>query len=309
MQFLLHLHDDKEYNLKNIKQDFKEKGIFYTPPELVEMMKSYITVSFDEVYDPTCGDGGLLKTFDDNIKKYGQEINEHQLKVAENNVNNFIGYLGDTLTNPGFIEKKFKLIMGNPPFSVKWTPQSDERFINAPTIPTAGRADFAFLLHILHYLDDEGQAIVLQFPGVLYRGNREKTLRKYFIEKNYIERVVHIPENTFVDTKIATALIVFRKNKTTTDIIFEDKETDKEIIVPFDKIKENDFNLSVNSYIPKEEVKITYDPIELQKNARKEMILRLKKDIETDIMICELEKWDYNDYLSELIATIKEYIK
>src|SRR5690554_4952599 len=107
------------YNIKSIKQKFKDKGIFYTPPELSLFIKSFLPETIDEVYDPTCGDGALLKVFDDNVKKYGQDIEELQVKKAENNLVNFVGASGDTLKNPAFKDKKFKYIVANPPFSIK----------------------------------------------------------------------------------------------------------------------------------------------------------------------------------------------
>lgn len=297
---------NKEYNLKNIKQEFKEKGIYYTPPELVEMMKSYIDVEFKEAYDPTCGDGGLLKDFDDNIIKYGQEINEHQLNIAKETIINFNGFLGDTLVNPGFKGKKFDLIMANPPFGIKWEPQTDERFNILPTIPTKGRADYAFIAHILHYLSEKGQAIVLQFPGILYRGNREYQIRKWLVEKNYIDKIIQIPGDTFVDTKIATVLLVLKKNKKTTDITFEDKELKEIKITKLEEIKNNDYCLSVNNYIERKIEKKEYNPIELQNKSREQMIEKLKKDIEVDMLICELEGHNKEEYIEMLSEVINE---
>ena len=104
------------YNIKSIKQEFKKKGIFYTPPELAELMMSYVSRSPKNVYDPTCGDGGLLAVFDDNVPKYGQEINSEQLDVANERLVNFIGYCGDTLKDPHFKNVKFDCIVANPPF-------------------------------------------------------------------------------------------------------------------------------------------------------------------------------------------------
>ena len=110
------------YNLKTIKKEFSEKGIFYTPVELANYLKSFLPENVNEVYDPTCGDGGLLCVFEDDVKKYGQELNEEQLIVAQNRLVNFEGVCGDTLSNPAFKNKKFKAIIANPPFGIKWTP-------------------------------------------------------------------------------------------------------------------------------------------------------------------------------------------
>lgn len=294
------------YNLKNIKQKFKEKGIYYTPPELIDLMKSYIDVKFNNVYDPTCGDGGLLRTFPDAIDKYGQEINKDQLEVAKETVVNFRSYLGDTLVNPGFKNKKFDLIMANPPFGIKWIPQTDERFNVLPTIPTQGRADYAFLAHIIHYLSEEGQAIVLQFPGILYRRNREYEIRKWFVEKNYIEKIILIPGDTFVDTKIETVLLVLKKNKTTTDIVFEEKRLKEKKVISLQEIKDNDYDLSVNHYITEKIEKVEQDPIKLQKHSREYMIKKLKGDIDVDMLICELEEFDKEEYLNMLAEVLEQ---
>lgn len=298
---------DNEYNIKSIKEKFKKQGIFYTPPELAQLLKSYIDFKPENVYDPTCGDGGLLQVFDESVKKYGQEIEQTQLEVAQGRLKNFTGVCGNTLQNPAFKGMKFHCVLANPPFSIKWTPIVDERFKGAPTIPTESKADYAFNLHILHYLAENGTAVVLNFPGVLYRSGREQKIREWIVRQNYIDRVVRIGGDTFVDTKIETCLIVYKKNKTTTDIIFEDKVLKKELPVPFETIKENDFNLSVTSYISEEIKKEYINPIELQMKARKNMIARLKQDIKIDLMVCEFEGLDNTEYLNEIIKTVNEF--
>lgn len=296
-----------DYNLKNIREDFKNKGIFYTPPELAKMIKSYIDFKPIKVYDPTCGDGGLLCVFDDNIEKYGQEINKEQLDVANQRLLNFNGYCGDTLKEPHFLDAKFDCIVANPPFSINWEPMIDIRFEKSPAIPTKGKADYAFILHILHYLSNNGVAIVLSFPGVLYRGNKEGQIREWLIRQNYIDRIVEIPGDTFVDTKISTVIIVLKKNKSTTDIIFESKRLKLEKIIKFDEVKNNNFNLSVSSYIIEQKDEIKINPKELQETARSQMLNKLKKDIEIDLIICEMEGFDKKEYLLNLIKLIKSF--
>ena len=295
------------YNLKSIKEEFKSKGIFYTPPELAELLKSYVNFTPNEIYDPTCGDGALLNVFGDDVVKYGQEINLEQLQVAKERLKNFNGYCGDTLKDPAFKGKKFDCILANPPFSIKWEPVRDERFGDCPELPPPSKADYAFLLHILHYLSDNGVGITLNFPGILYRGNKEGKIRQWLIENNYIERVVNIPPDTFVDTKIATALIIFKKNKTTTDIVFEDRQLNKERIVTLEEIIQNNYNLSVSCYIQEEKPKIIVDAIELQNEAREKMYNKLKHDIAVDIMVCKFENLDKNVFLDNLIKIIEEF--
>ena len=146
-----------EYNIKSIRQDFKQKGIFYTQRELAEYIKNLLPEKRpDRVYDPTCGNGGLLSVFDDSVEKYGQDINSEQVEEATRRLSNFHGVAGDTLKEPAFKDMKFDYIVANPPFSIKWEPFQDERF-NAPVLPPPSRADYAFNLHILHYLSDNEQ--------------------------------------------------------------------------------------------------------------------------------------------------------
>ncbi len=101
------------------------------------------------------------------MPKYGQEINADQLEVARASLENFDGYCGDTLTDPFFIDRKFSLIVANPPFSVSWNPPTE--YLGHTVLPPKSKADYAFIMHILHCLADNGQAIVLGFPGILYR--------------------------------------------------------------------------------------------------------------------------------------------
>lgn len=301
------------YNLKSIKKEFKDKGIFYTTNELALLIKSFIDIQVDEVYDPTCGDGSLLSVFDDNVKKYGQEINLHQLKIAQQRLKNFNGFCGDTLKNPAWEDNKFKCIVANPPFSISWDPPvlngmfTDDRFKFVPALPPKSKADYAFILHILHYLASDGIAVVLNFPGILYRGNSEKLIRKWIVEQNYIEKIIRIPGKYFVDTTIETVLIVFKKNRDTTNIEFIDTEKNKNYIATYDEIKLNDFTLSVSLFIKDDEVKQTQDPVFLQSNARERMIKKIKADIEIDKMICELEGYDFSEYLNNLQALIYSY--
>lgn len=274
-------------------------------------MKGLIDIEITDVYDPTCGDGGLLSVFSDYIPKFGQEINASQLDVAINRLNNFTGVCADTLKEPAFMDRRFSCIVANPPFSISWEPPvglfKDDRFAEAPALPPKSKADYAFLLHIIHLLSDTGIAVVLNFPGILYRGNSEGVLRRWIVERNLIEKVIQIPGNTFVDTSIATSVFVIKKNKITTDIEFVDKESGIFKAVSLDEISKNDFTLSVSTYIQKEVEKIEYNPIELQVNARIGMLKKIKSDIEIDKMICEIEGYDFNDYLNSLIELVDSY--
>jgi type I restriction-modification system DNA methylase subunit len=296
------------HNIKSIRKEFRDRGVFYTDTALAEYMQSFIDIETTEVYDPTCGDGALLSQFPDATKKYGQEIDYGQLSVAHKRLQNFTGISGDTLSNPAFIDRKFKCIMANPPFSLKWTPpESDDRFNVAPVLPPPGKADFAFLLHCLYLLADDGIAVVLCSNGILYRGQREGKIRQWIIEQNYIDKVIAIPGDSFVDTTIATTLLVIRKNKQSKDILFVDKQTGLEKLVSYEEIEKNGFGLSFNRYnvVPAEaEEQIDIDIS--TRAVRDSMINSLRKDIEIDKILCGLRKDDHRSYLLELQSVIKE---
>ena len=174
-------------------------------------------------------------------------------------------------------------------------------------MPPKSKADYAFILHILHYLSNDGIAVVLNFPGVLYRGNSEGEIRKWIVEKNYIEKVIRIPGKTFVDTTIETALIVFRKNKTTTDIEFIDTEKNKSYTATFEEVQKNDFVLSVSAFVMDEVKQIKYNPNDLQTNSRANMIKKLKADIEMDKIVCEMEGYNFTEYLDSLQDVVLSY--
>ena len=208
--------------------------------------------------------------------------------------------LGDTLINPCFgDEKPFDAIVSNPPYSVNWigsddpTLINDDRFAPAGVLAPKSKADFAFVLHSLSYLSAKGRAAIVCFPGIFYRGGAEQKIRKYLIDNNYVETVIALPPNLFYGTSIAVNILVLSKHKPDTLTQFIDasgedffkKETnnnvltdahiarivsifaDKEAVphtaamVDNQQIAENDYNLSVSSYV---EAKDTREVIDIK---------------------------------------------
>lgn len=299
---------EAEKNLRNIKKAFKEAGIFYTTNELALQLKEYVDYNPMRVYDPTCGQGNLLSVFPDEVDKYGQELFADELAKAESRLKNFHGYCGDTLKDDGFKDIKFDLIVANPPFSIRWDPDdTDERFRKAPAIPPQSKADYAFILHILHHLDLHGKAICLGFPGILYRGQREGIIRRWLIDNNYIERVVHIPGNTFVDTKIATCIIILNKSKANTEVVFEDKELKLSRTVSREKIAANDYQLSVSIYVQEEKQKEEINPRELENAARQKFLEKLRKELEFDQEVCRMEGISIMPFINGIRNICNEY--
>ncbi len=292
------------YSVKSIRKEFKKNGIFYTPPELIEFMYSYIpnTLNPLSVYDPTCGHGALLRGLPDDVKKYGQDINDVAVNACQDIPNSDIR-IGDTLSTPHFIDEKFDLILANPPFSVNWE-RVHYSWIpsDIPALPPKSKADYAFILHCLHCLDENGIAIIMNFPGILYRGQSEGKIRKWLVDNNYIERVVLIPGGKFEDTSIATALLVLRKNKTNQDIIFENE--DEERTASIQEVIDNNYVLSVSNYIEKEIKKETINPLELEQEARSSLIEHIDKSISFSFESSKIMGWDSIDPLLDNISDL-----
>ena len=294
---------------KSFRQNLRKSGVFFTPKKLAEYMRSFFPSDVAEIYDPTCGDGGLLAEFD-GAKKYGQEIDAEQGNYAATNLVDAQIEIGDTLADDKFKDRKFRYIVANPPFSVEWDPKTDDRFEGFELAPKS-KADYAFILHCIHHLDDDGIAVVMCFPGVCYRGQREGKIREQIIRKNLLDRVVEIPGGDFDDTSISTVLLIFRKNRQNNSVVFEKKETGESREVEFEEIEKNGFNLSVCQYIEPKSDKAEIDPLKEQVAARAAALNHLRASIRVDATVCELERFrqpefDHVDFLNRLQKIIAE---
>lgn len=232
----------------------------------------------------------------------------------------------DTLVNPQhWDDEPFELIVSNPPYSIKWEGDSNPILINDPRFSPAGvlapkrYADLAFIMHCLSWLASNGTAAIVCFPGIMYRGGAEKKIRKYLIDNNFIDCIIQLPGNLFYGTSIDTLIMVMKKNKIDNKILFIDgsKECVKvtnnnkltqdnidHIVALFTKreeiehfshlaeygeIVENDYKLSVSTYVESED---TREKIDIEKlNAEiKEIVAReqVLRD-EIDKIIEEIE--------------------
>ena len=216
----------------------------------------------------------------------------------------------DTLTSPQhWDDEPFELIVSNPPYSIKWAGDSNPLLINDPRYAPAGvlapksKADMAFIMHSLSWLAPNGTAAIVCFPGIMYRGGAEKKIRKYLIDNNFVDCIIQLPSNLFFGTSIATCIMVLKKGKSDNTTIFIDatKECIKvtnnnrltednlqkivsafarreEIkhfshVASYEEIAENDYNLSVTTYVEAED---TREVIDIKKlNAEiEEIVLR-----------------------------------
>ncbi|BBA29664.1 type I restriction-modification system subunit M [Prevotella melaninogenica] len=237
--------------------------------------------------------------------------------------------LGDTLINPQYGDQKpFDAIVSNPPYSVNWvgsddpTLINDDRFAPAGVLAPKSKADFAFVLHVLSYLSARGRAAIVCFPGIFYRGGAEQKIRKYLVDNNFVETVISLASNLFYGTSIAVNILVLSKHKSdaTTQFIdasgedFFKKETNNNVLLPEHikrivdifgnkeevqyvatsvdnaKIAENDYNLSVSSYVEAEDKREVIDINKLNADVAETVkrIDSLRADI--DEIIKELEQ-------------------
>ena len=224
----------------------KKAGEFYTPPMVSKLLAKLVTkdqTQLKSVYDPTCGSGSLLLQVSKEIHRkggevsnyYGQEKNPSTYNLARMNMilhgvhyRSFDIQQDDTLETPHHLDKRFSAVVANPPFSADWSAndgfKSDERFADYGKLAPKGKADFAFVQHMLHQLDDNGTMAVVLPHGVLFRGSAEGHIRKYLIEqKNCIDAVIGLPANIFYGTSIPTCILVLKKQRKTDDnILFID---------------------------------------------------------------------------------------
>lgn len=301
------------HSVKSIRDKFKRSGVFYTPESLSFFIRSLVDFEPREVYDPTCGNGSLLSAFDDRTEKYGQEIDSSQLDVAAGRLKNFTGFAGDTLANDGFKGRKFHCIVSNYPFSIKWDPWVDDcRMHGFSCVPTQGRADFAFIMHIMNHMTSDGIAVIMGFPGILYRGGRERNIRADIIKCGHLSTVISVPGGTFEDTSISTCILIIDNREKFNSVKFIEVNDSLDIgssaskVVGVSDIVNNDFNLSVSSYIIKDEVKQEIDETELNNSARQGMIRKIMADIECDIMVCEIEGFDKFNYIDMIIRKLND---
>lgn len=299
------------HDVKSIRKKFAAQGVFYTTEALARLVKAQIPDDATEVYDPTCGGGALLAVFDDSVRKYGQEIDAQQAAECAARLTNARIETGDTLTDPKFRARRFKYIVANPPFSIRYEPDAVYRFDDWPGIlPPPSKADYAFLLHILSMLDDGGIASVVEFPGILYRGKKEGQLREWMVRNGYVERVVLMRGDCgyFVDTSINTVLMKLRKNRTERTVTFAVEEYGTERTVDFGEIEGNGFNLSPTCYIsPPKVERPPVDPKALESAARAGAIRNIRAQLKFSKLVAEMEGWGIEDFLDEIHDVINEF--
>ena len=281
----------------------KKAGEFYTPQAVSKILTRIAIAGQEEkrglsVYDPCMGSGSLLlnaKKYSEQpqyIKYYGQELNTSTYNLARMNM--FLHGIvaenqklrnGDTLDGdwPTDEETDFNMVLMNPPYSAKWSAAAgflqDERFSEYGVLAPKSKADYAFLLHGLYHLKNNGTMAIVLPHGVLFRGAAEGKIREKLLRAGNIYAVIGLPANLFYNTSIPTCIIVLKKHRDGRDVLFIDaskkfnkgkkqnemqdehidevmnlytkRETvEKEtFLASFEDIEKNDFNLNIPRYV------------------------------------------------------------
>lgn len=265
------------YNNSNIKQ-------VYDPA----CGSGSLLLKFKKTIDPHNEKG--LQYYGQEINPTTYNLCRINMFLHDINFANFDIQLGDTLISPQHLGMKFDAIVSNPPYSIKWAGKSnpllinDERYSPAGVLAPESKADLAFTMHMLSHLKESGVCAIVEFPGVLYRGGDEMRIRKYLIEHNFIDTIIQLPQNLFFGVGIATCILVLKRSKKSDNkVLFIDasqqfvksgnknkltesnqnaildayqKRTDIQYfakLVSNDDILANDCNLSVSSYVEKED--------------------------------------------------------
>ena len=309
-----------EYLIQQFSSEAKKDGAFYTPHELTSLMAKITAERMKgrteiKAYDPTVGSGGLLlnigreigKYVDKNsIHYYGQELITETANLAKMNlfmqgvpVQNICINCANTLEDdwPYFEENGGRkplpvdVVVSNPPYSAHWTSSSyktDPRFVKYGLAPDT-KADYAFLLHCLYHLKNDGVMAIVLPHGVLFRGGSEEEIRKKLIENHNIETVIGFPSQMFFATPISVIVAVLSKERKESDILFVDasqsfvkvkkqnvlRQMDIQKIfdavqerksipnfsrlVTKEEIKKNDYNLNIPRYVSARKEESPYD--------------------------------------------------
>lgn len=246
----------------------KKGGEFYTPREVASLLARLVGAkSGDRICDPTCGSGSLLlraaaEVKDGDCALYGQEKNGATWALCKMNM--FLHgqdgariERGDTLRNPKLLENdglmRFDVVVANPPFSLdKWGAEEagadrHQRFHRG--VPPKSKGDWAFISHMVETAHANGGRVGVVIPhGVLFRGGAEGRIRRALIEENVLDAVVGLPENLFFGTGIPAALLIFKRGRTDTDVLFIDASREFESETKSNRLRPADIDRIVATY-------------------------------------------------------------
>ncbi|MDE5178900.1 type I restriction-modification system subunit M [Vibrio fluvialis] len=289
-QVLVHL-DNIDFHLENTEIDLlgdayeyligqfasgagKKAGEFYTPQQVSKILAKLVSLdgNVKSVYDPTCGSGSLLlrvarEVGSHNLEFCGQEQNPSTFNLARMNMlmhgvryDKFDIKNDDTLEHPMHLDKRFDAVVANPPFSANWSANelhlNSERFADYGKLAPKSKADFAFVLHMIHQLNETGTLAVVVPHGILFRGAAEGHIRKHLIEKkNYLDAVIGLPAGIFFGTGIPTCILVFKKTRKHADnVLFIDASNHFEKGKAQNYLRDEDVERIIGAYSKRESV-------------------------------------------------------
>lgn len=302
----------------------KKAGEFYTPHEVSVLMSEIVANHLKgrkeiKIYDPTSGSGSLLINIGksvskymenkDNIKYYAQELKQNTYNLTRMNLvmrdiipDNIVTRNADTLEDdwPFFEDSDpvgtynllpVDAVVSNPPYSQNWNPtdkETDPRYADYGLAPK-GKADYAFLLHDLYHIKNDGIMTIVLPHGVLFRGGEEGEIRKNLIERDKIDTIIGLPANIFFGTGIPTIIVVLKQKRYNNDVLFIDASKGfvkegknnklracdiKKIVdvvanresvekysrvVSKEEIRKNDYNLNIPRYVDSSEKTESWD--------------------------------------------------
>lgn len=295
------LGDAYEYMISQFAANAgKKAGEFYTPQQVSKILAKIVTAGKSEirdVYDGACGSGSLLLRVGKEAKVhkyYGQEKVSTTYNLARMNMllhdipyQRFDIRNADTLEDPQHLEMRFEAIVANPPYSAKWSAddkfKEDERFSAYAKLAPKSKADFAFIQHFIHQLDDNGTMAVVLPHGVLFRGAAEESIRKYLIEeKNYLDAVISLPANIFFGTSIPTCILVFKKcRKYDDNVLFIDASNEFEKGKNQNQLADEHVEKIIETYLSRETVEKYSYAATLEKIKENKYNLNIPRYVET----------------------------
>ena len=315
----------------------KKAGEFYTPREVSTILARIVTTGktrLKSIYDPTCGSGSLLLRVAREVETvghyYGQEMNRTTYNLARMNMllhdihySRFTLHQEDTLTHPAHdLDMRFEAVVANPPFSANWSANdiflADDRFSQYGRLAPSSKADFAFVQHMIHHLDDNGTMAVILPHGVLFRGGAEGHIREYLIkDKNYLDAVIGLPANIFYGTSIPTSILVFKKcREHPDDILFIDASAHFEKVKNQNVLRDSDIDRIVDAYRDRTETEKFSHRATMAEIAENDFNLNIPRYVDTfeeeaavdlDAVLAELKAIDAE--MARVDATIARYCK
>lgn len=311
---LIDYFQEKHGDRKVFKQD-------YTPTQISKLMHDLIFKDDGDVLDFCSGTGSLAIPWmvDGKERKIVFEESSKRalafllINAALRKTTGKI-YCKDVLTNEvfktidfsnGLIEddKKFDVIVSNPPFSLKW---NQEVLVEGIKPPPKSKADYAFIFKALERLKDNGTMAMILPHGVLFRGKSEEACRRYLLESNLIDAIIGLPSSMFKHTKIPTCIVIFKKNRENKDILFIDASKDFIKKGKYNTLTDEQIDRIVSTYKDRVDIPMYSHIATNEEILNNEFNLNIPRYVDTYV---EEEVRDLEDIVDELLSIKSEILE